>query len=80
MNSMPPKDEEHADDIVPSIAYEAPLPLRKEFLPWHMPRKQYVRHHQWRQRIERLLNASVITSNPATYDHLKTGQRAEPRT
>jgi hypothetical protein len=32
------------------------------------------------QKSRGVLAPSVITSNPATYDHLKTGQRAEPRT
>lgn len=50
------KEEGHADDIVEMGAYEAPMPTTaKEFLPWHRPRKQYVRHNQWCREILRLV-------------------------
>src|ERR1035437_2617770 len=52
----PPPDEGRADDIVPAIINEAPLPSVKEFLPWHLPRKQYVRQYQWCEQIGRLLD------------------------
>lgn len=56
MNNMVPNEEEHADDIVEMVAYEAPMPsAAKEFLPWHRPRKQYVRHHQWSHEIVRMI-------------------------
>lgn len=56
MNDAEPGDEEHADDIVDVVAYEAPMPpAAKEFLPWHRPRKQYVRHHQWCHEIVRMI-------------------------
>lgn len=56
MNDAEPGDEEHADDIVDVVAYEAPMPcVAKEFLPWHRPRKQYVRHHQWCHEIVRMI-------------------------
>jgi hypothetical protein len=54
----PPKGEDLADGIIPAISYEAPLPQKKVFLPWHLPRKQYVRQHQWCSQIERLLKDS----------------------
>lgn len=49
------QEEELADDIVGVVEYEAPLPQKKGFLPWHRPRKQYVRDYQWRHQIEELL-------------------------
>jgi len=56
MNDAVPNEEEHADDIVEMVAYEAPMPASaKPFLPWHRPRKQYVRHHQWCQEIIRMV-------------------------
>jgi len=56
MNDKVPGEEEHADDIVEMVAYEAPMPApAKPFLPWHRPRKQYVRHHQWCTEIIRMV-------------------------
>lgn len=55
-DAAPDEEEEHADDIVDMVAYEAPMPsAAKEFLPWHRPRKQYVRHHQWCEEILRMV-------------------------
>lgn len=52
----PPLDEEgFADGIVGTLIYEAPLRKKKGFLAWHLPRKQFVRHHQWCKQIEKLL-------------------------
>jgi len=52
----PPLDEEgFADGIVGTLTYEAPLRQKKNFLAWHRPRKQFVRHHQWCEQIEKLL-------------------------
>ncbi|QLH49382.1 MAG: hypothetical protein HWD57_05985 [Candidatus Accumulibacter cognatus] len=57
MNDAEPDDQEHADDIVEVVAYEAPMPpTAKDFLPWHRPRKQYVRHHQWCHEIARMIS------------------------
>jgi hypothetical protein len=68
MTSIPPQDnEEHADDIVLEIAYEAPLPPAKEFLPWHRPRKHYVRQFQWRDQINRLLDDIQLTESTLKY-------------
>lgn len=56
MNDAVPDEEDHADDIVEMVAYEAPMPASaKPFLPWHRPRKQYVRHHQWCHEIIRMV-------------------------
>lgn len=64
---MPPPDEEHADDIVLAAVYEAPLPTPKEFLPWHLPRKQYVRHYQWCEQIRRLLDDIDLADGTLKY-------------
>lgn len=62
MNDPAPDEAEHADNIVEIVAYEAPMPSAdKPFLPWHRPRKQYVRHHQWCHEIIRM----VIDTPPA---------------
>lgn len=48
----------HADNIIGILSYEAPQPqqhYKDEFLAWHKPRKQYVRHYQWSYEIKRLI-------------------------
>jgi hypothetical protein len=56
MSDADPNDEEHADGIVEVGSYEAPMPsAARDFLPWHRPRKQYVRHHQWSREIARMI-------------------------
>ena len=57
----------HADDIVEGVSYEAPSPAKKDFLPWHLPRKQYVRDKQWVSLIRQLLDESPRSSNTLRY-------------
>lgn len=56
-----------ADDIFGAVAYEAPRPMRKEFLPWHRPRKQFVRQRQWLEQISRLLDDSTPAEQTLKY-------------
>lgn len=67
INAMPPNEEQHADDIVQIASYEASSPGTKEFLPWHLPRKQYVRHHQWCEQIGRMLDDSPLADGTLKY-------------
>jgi hypothetical protein len=62
-----PDDEQLADDIVGAGAYEATPPPKKEFLPWHRPRKQFVRAKQWTHQIEKLLNDFVPEAQTLRY-------------
>lgn len=56
-----------ADGIVETVTYEAPEPvLKTDFLAWHRPRKQYVRHYQWCREIGRMIDAK-----PESYSILK---------
>ena len=64
---MHPQEEDHSDDIVLPGVYEAPLPSAKEFLPWHLPRKQYVRDHQWAEQIGRLMHDAPLTDGTLKY-------------
>lgn len=57
----------HADGIFDDTAYEAPSPQRKDFLPWHRPRKQFVRQYQWLAQIEQLLKEFPVTDRPLKY-------------
>lgn len=58
MENNIPIEEGLADDIVGDYEYEAPQRQKKEFLPWHRPRKQFVRDRQWRNEIASLVNAN----------------------
>jgi hypothetical protein len=63
-----PKEEaSHADEIFGAAGYEAPLPIQRDFLPWHRPRKQYVRHHQWLEQIKRLLDETPRAEQTLRY-------------
>lgn len=46
----------HAEGIFGDVTYDPPRPRKKDFLPWHRPRKQYVRHYQWYAEIKALLD------------------------
>jgi hypothetical protein len=56
-----------AADIVGLPAYEAPRPKQKEFLPWHRPRKQFVRVEQWCVEIGRMLQGRAIAPTSLKY-------------
>jgi len=61
------RPEEHDDDeIFPSIAYEAAPPPRRDFMPWHRPRKQYVRRKQWLHQARKLIK-SLPHEGPIRY-------------
>jgi hypothetical protein len=67
MSDIPPNVEGHADDIVEVTTYEATLPRTRDFLPWHLPRKQFVRQEQWCEQIERLLDDSPLVDGTLKY-------------
>lgn len=68
MSDMIPDEEGHAENIFEVDSYEAPMPVHVKgvFLPWHRPRKQYVRHHQWCSEVSRL-----VKEHPPAGDTLK---------
>lgn len=63
----PIASEGHAADIFGDYEYEAPLPATKKFLPWHRPRKQFVRDYQWFEQIKMLYDAPGNSSKKLTY-------------
>lgn len=67
MNNMSTHEECLADDIIEVAAYEASLPEAKEFLPWHRPRKQFIRHYQWCEQIGRMLDDAPPTDATLKY-------------
>lgn len=64
---MQENEEGLADGIVQIAAYEAALPTIKDFLPWHLPRKQYVRHRQWCEQISRMLDDAPLADGTLKY-------------
>ena len=66
-NQQLENNEGHADSIFGAATYEASKPQKKEFLAWHKPRKQFVRHHQWRTQIEALLETFQPDGNLLKY-------------
>jgi hypothetical protein len=67
MNDMQSQEEDLADNIIDIGAYQAPMPVVKPFLPWHRPRKQYVRHHQWCYEIGEMLDATPLLDGTLKY-------------
>ncbi|HTB23692.1 MAG TPA: hypothetical protein VK914_13430 [bacterium] len=63
----PPGTEGHADDIVEVATYEAKLPRKREFLPWHLPRKQFVRQKQWCKQISLMLDEHPLADSTLKY-------------
>ena len=69
MNNKKPGEEDLADGIFQLDTYEAPMPYQAkgDFLPWHRPRKQYVRHHQWCHEVVKLLKDTPPTEGTLKY-------------
>jgi hypothetical protein len=63
----PIASEGHAAEIFGDYEYEAPLPEAKKFLPWHRPRKQFVRDYQWFEQIKMLYDTPGNNSKKLTY-------------
>jgi len=51
-----PPEEDLTAGIFASNLYRASRPAKKVFLPWHLPRKHFVRVKQWQLQIEKLLD------------------------
>lgn len=67
LNPSGDNNDGHADDIFGVDSYEVLKPQKKNFLPWHRPRKQYVRQFQWYEQIEALLGDIQPEENVLKY-------------
>jgi len=56
LNQPDSQNDDLTDDLTSSESYGYEMPQKKKFLPWHKPRKQYVREMQWTRLIEGLLS------------------------
>lgn len=55
------------DTSFDNAKYEAPKPSKRKFLPWHRPRKHYVRKEQWQHQIEELANIGALEAQTLRY-------------
>ena len=53
---IPGPEGKLSDDLFGLPEYEALPPVQRPFLPWHRPRKQYVRSEQWAIQIGKLFD------------------------
>ncbi len=65
--SNEPDEEQMVDGIFPITAYEIPSRKAKEFLPWHRPRKHFVRQNQWQEQIEKLAKSGELEHGTIRY-------------
>ena len=65
--SEPEPTESLSDDIIGVSEYSAEVPQKKEFLPWHRPRKQFVREMQWCDEIIKLVDEVLPENNILKY-------------
>ncbi len=56
-----------ADGIIGTVDYSFTARPRKEFKPWHRPRKQFVRQDQWCYHINELIKDTKPTDQTLTY-------------
>jgi hypothetical protein len=50
-------ESEFAADIGPAREYASRTPAKRRYMPWHKPRKQFVRRDQWAQEIVEIFAA-----------------------
>lgn len=66
--ALPKENQEsHVSDIFGVSDYVAESPTAKKFLPWHKPRKQYVRREQWTNLINDLVRNHISENRPLRY-------------
>lgn len=56
-----------ASDIIGVQEYLPETRKKKNFLPWHRPRKQFVRHAQWVEQINRMVDEVMPENNILKY-------------
>ncbi len=63
-----------SDDLDSGFGYEdvshAKVSLKKNFLPWHKPRKQYIRSNQWNKIILSLVDALDLKNKTRSLEYL----------
>ena len=52
------EEDSFANDLIGTTSYDFEHPSKKDFLPWHRPRKQFVREKQWTEQLLKLVTDS----------------------
>ena len=66
-NSKSSIEESLAEGIIGVKNYTPESPTKKVFLPWHKPRKQYVRGEQWCKEILKMVDEVLPENNILKY-------------
>jgi len=66
-NPLPLENGDFSEDLIGVNEYIPQTPKRKDFLPWHKPRKQFVRNFQWTQQILKLIEEVGLESDVLKY-------------
>lgn len=65
---------DRGDELDSGLGYEdvshAKVILKRDFLPWHKPRKQYIRSNQWNNVIGRLIDVLGLKSKARSLEYL----------
>jgi len=64
--SQLPQDD-FTNDLIGATEYTFDKPKKKDFLPWHKPRKQFVREKQWAEQISLLITETPADSGMIKY-------------
>lgn len=59
--------EDFTSDLIGTSEYQFDKPKKKTFLPWHRPRKQFVREKQWTEQIVALVTETVPETGMIKY-------------
>lgn len=66
-NPVDSSQDDFTSDLIGVTDYSFDKPRKKEFLPWHKPRKQFVREMQWERQITSLINEVSIDNGILRY-------------
>lgn len=61
------QEDDFTSDLISTSSYEFDVPKKKNFLPWHRPRKQFVREKQWSEQISTLINEKFPETGTIKY-------------
>lgn len=78
-NNLDEPDEDLIEGIFPTIPTKVSVP-RREFKPWHKPRKHLIRVHQWQAEINNLVREINFDGRPLRYISLPGDDFLDVRT
>jgi hypothetical protein len=66
-NPLSSEEKELSSDIFGVSEYAPETPKKKDFLPWHKPRKQFVRQKQWCEQVIKMIDEVMPENNVLKY-------------